>query len=251
MLNNRELEKSFKELGLCKGDTVLVHSSYKSLGPVEGGPETVIRAILDVVGEEGTLIAPTFNFDFCKGEPFDIRTTPSQMGIITEMVRKNPLSTRNLHPIYSFAFIGKNAKELGNMRYKSSYGSESVFQSLKDMHGKIMIIGLPYNHSMTFFHHVEEIEGCDYRYFKSFTGKITDETGNSYEDTFIMLVRNLDRGVITAVEPMGEVLEREGAVNIRRIGAAEVKLMKAREVYKITAQNMKNNPGLLYRIDKR
>jgi aminoglycoside N3'-acetyltransferase len=63
-----------------------------------------------------------------------------------------------------------------------------------------------------------------------------------------MMVRDLERGVITAVDPMGEILEREGVVSIRTIGEATVKLMRAQDVYRITAGEMKRDPHLLYQI---
>jgi aminoglycoside 3-N-acetyltransferase len=56
MIGFRELVNGVKELGLEKGDVVLVHSSFKSFGGVEGGPQTVIDALLEVLGEEGTLV---------------------------------------------------------------------------------------------------------------------------------------------------------------------------------------------------
>jgi aminoglycoside N3'-acetyltransferase len=249
MIRFNDIVAGFKEVGLEKGDVVLVHSSFKSFGGVESGPQTVINALLDVLGEEGTLIVPTFNFQFCRGETFDVRETPSHMGIISELIRKNPKSRRVFHPIYSFAILGKLTDELGSIRYKSSYGRDSIFGKLRDLDGKIMIIGLSYNNSMTFFHHVEEMEGCDWRYFKKFTGTVVEKSGRSYEDTFIMLVRDLGRGIVTAVDPMGEVLEREGVVSINKIGESTVKLMKANDVYRITAREMKNNPKLLYQIE--
>jgi aminoglycoside 3-N-acetyltransferase len=249
MLSFNDLVLEFTELGLKNGDIVLVHSSYKSFSKVEGGPQTVIDALLSVIGAEGTLIAPTFNFDFCQGKPFDIRKTPSQMGVITELVRNNPQSIRVFHPIYSFSIIGKLAGELGNLRYKSSYGKDSIFGKLRELDGKIMVIGLPYNHSMTFFHHIEEMEGCDYRYFKDFKGLVTDNQGKTYDDTFTMFVRDIDKGVETAVDPMGEILEQEGVVNLRKIGEAIVRLMKANDVYRITAIKMKENPYLLYQVN--
>ena len=65
-----------------------------------------MAALLEAVGPSGTLIAPTFNFGFTRGEPFDARATPSKMGAITELVRTDPRATRVAHPIYSFAVIG-------------------------------------------------------------------------------------------------------------------------------------------------
>jgi aminoglycoside 3-N-acetyltransferase len=208
MLKYDDLVAAFRATGLESGDTLLVHSSYKSLGGVDGGPQTVIDALLSVLGTTGTLIMPTFNFDFCKGEPWDTRSTPSHMGAITNM-----------------------------------------FGKLRELDGKIMIVGLSYTNSMTFFHHVEEMEGVDYRYVKAFTGLVTDENGKTYEDTFTMLVRDVENGVITEVDPMGALMESAGIVSVHQIGAAMVKVMKANEVYQFTAREMRRDPKLLYRID--
>jgi aminoglycoside 3-N-acetyltransferase len=250
MLTFENLVDEFKKLGLGTGDILLVHSSYKSFGGVERGPQTVIDALIEVLGESGTLIMPTFNFDFCKGELWDVRKTPSHMGAMTDMVREHPDAKRVFHPIYSFAVLGKHADFLTLERYKSSYGANSLFAKLRQLNGKIMVIGLRYNDSMTFFHHVEEMEGVDYRYMKEFTGFVTDEEGNAYQDTFTMLVRDIEKGVITAVDPMGDLLEQAGVIKFHKIGDAKVCLMKANEVYEFTAREMRREPTLLYQIEE-
>lgn len=250
MLTFEQLVEGFRNLGVAEGDTLLVHSSYKSFGEVEGGPATVNRALEAALGAEGTLIMPTFNFDFNKGAPWDVRTTPSKMGVLTELVRKDPRSRRVFHPFYSFAILGKHAEMLGSLRYKSAYERDSVFGKLRDLDGKIMVIGLSYNNSMTFFHHIEQMEGVDYRFLKQFTGEVTDENGNTYTDTFEMLVRDVDKGVMTMVDPMGALMEEAGVIKSTKIGEADVKLMKANEVYEFTAREMKRDPFLLYYIKK-
>jgi aminoglycoside 3-N-acetyltransferase len=249
MLTQNELISGFKELGLEAGDILLVHSSYKSFGGVDGGPQAVIDALREVLGEDGTLIMPTFNFDFCKGEPWDARTTPSHMGAMTNMVREHPDAKRVFHPIYSFSILGKHTEFLTKDHYKSSYGANSLFAKLRELDGKIMVVGLRYTDSMTFFHHVEEMEGVDYRYMKEFTGMVTDEKGNTFEDTFSMLVRDIDKGVITEVDPMGDLMEEAGVITVRKIGEAIVCLMKANEVYEFTAREMRRDPKLLYQIE--
>lgn len=251
MLTLEKLVEGFHELGVEKGDTLLVHSSYKSFGEVEDGPQTVIRALEAALGAEGTLIMPTFNFDFNKGIPWDVRMTPSRMGILTEFVRKDPRSKRVFHPFYSFAILGRHTDMLGSLRYKSAYERDSVFGKLRDLDGKIMVIGLSYNDSMTFFHHIEQMEGVDYRFLKQFTGEVTDENGSMYTDTFEMLVRDIDKGVKTMVDPMGALMEKAGIIKVRKIGEADVKLMKANEVYEFTAREMKRDPHLLYYIEKK
>ena len=253
MLTLTDLVDGFRALGVEAGDTLLVHSSYKSFGPVDGGPQTVIRALELAVDTEhnGTLIMPTFNFGFNKGEPWDVRTTPSKMGVLTELARQDPRAKRVFHPFYSFAVLGRHAEMLGGLRYKSAYERNSVFGKLRDLDGKIMVIGLSYTNSMTFFHHIEQMEGVDYRFLKQFTGEVTDADGRTYTDTFEMLVRDIDKGVITEVDPMGFLMEEKGVIQVRKIGEADVKLMKANEVYAFTAREMRRDPHLLYQIEKK
>ncbi len=253
MLTLEKLVDGFRELGVKEGDTLLVHSSYKSFGEVDGGPETVVRALEAALGadKDGTLIMPTFNFDFNKGVPWDVRKTRSKMGALTEIVRMDPRVKRVFHPFYSFAILGKHAEMLGSLRYKSAYERNSVFGKLRDLDGKIMVIGLSYNNSMTFFHHIEQMEGVDYRFLKQFTGEVTDENGNTYTDTFEMLVRDIDMGVMTMVDPMGALMEQAGVIQSAKIGEADVKLMKTNEVYAFTAREMKRDPFLLYYVEKK
>ena len=76
-------------LGLQPGDDVMVHSSYKSLGGVVGGPAAVVEALLEVVGPHGTLLLPTFTHSGTTH--FDPRTTPSRNGAITDVYLFVPL----------------------------------------------------------------------------------------------------------------------------------------------------------------
>lgn len=249
MVTFDELVSGFKKVGLKRGDIVLVHNSFKSFGGVEGGPETVIRSLLKVLGEEGTLIMPTFTFSFCDGFNktgrglFDVDETPSEMGVMTEMVRKMPKALRSLNPIYSVAALGARAKELTAVCDKDVFGKRSFFAKLRELDGKIIIIGLNYNRAMTFFHYVEQMEGCNYRHAKDFYGEI--KVGKTVRtDTFTMAVRN--DGISTDVDRMGEKLEKSGIVKKTTIGQSEIKLLRSQDVYKITAREMKKDPKLLY-----
>ena len=235
--------------GLATGDVVLIHSRFKAVGKVEGGPEGFLAALSDCVGDAGTLIFPTFNFGFCQGEAFDVRRTASHMGLLSELARRDPRSTRVAHPIYSFAVLGRLAGEAGEIRNTSSYGADSLFGKLREWNGKILVIGLPYNNSVTFFHHVEEILGCSYRHMEEFEGTVVDGHGVAETRTVTMFARNEAAGVVTDVEPMGELLEREGVVTLGHVGAAETKVMRAREVFDVTARHFSDAPGLLYRVE--
>ena len=245
-----ELVLNFQKLGLTNGDVLLVHSSYKSFGGVEGGPQTVIDALRSILTEEGTLIVPTFNYDFCNGKPFDVKKTPSKMGIISELVRTNSNSKRTLDPVFSFAILGKHRDYLADLKSEHSFGPDSIFAKLRELDAKIMIIGLTYNESMTFFHHIEEIQGCDYRYFKEFKGTITNYDDVKQDGKIVLFVRDIERGVQNAVDKMGSIMEQEGIVKNTIIGESEIKIMNVNEVYKRTTEEMKKNPYILIKIKK-
>ncbi len=250
MITYNELVSNFKEIGIAEGDVLLVHSSYKSFGGIEGGPQTVIDALCSILLPKGTLIVPNFNFDFCSGKPFDIMKTPSQMGIISEMVRRDPKSKRNLHPVYSFSFLGNLTEELSKLKYESSYGRESIFYKLRELNAKIMTIGLPYNNSMTFFHHIEEMEGCDYRFFKEFKGRITNENNETYNGKATIFVRDIERGVKTSVGKMEEILKNDGIIKIKKIGNSIIQIASANNIYDRTVKEMKIDPHILIKIKK-
>lgn len=249
-VNFDELVSNFRKLGVVKGDVLLVHSSYKSFGGVEGGPQTVINALKSILTENGTLIVPTFNYDFCQGKPYDVKKTPSKMGVITEIVRTDPNSKRTLDPVFSFAILGKHRDYLANLENDHSFGTNSVFGKLRELDAKIMIIGLAYNESVTFFHHIEETQGCDYRYFKEFRGKITDYENTEHDSKITLFVRDIERGVQNSVDAMGLIMEQEGIVKKVVVGKSEIKLMKANDVYERTVAEMKKNPHILIKIKK-
>ena len=254
MITKQFLMDEFRSLGMTEGDTIFVHSSYSTLGRVpggvEGGPQTVNDAILEVVGPEGTLIQPTFNYDFLKGVPWDIRTTPSQMGVLTELLRTDPRAKRMFHPIYSMAAIGKHADELSAHRTTDCFGETTIFKKFRDWDAKILILGLIYSKSITFLHHCEQAAGVDYRFLKEFSGTAIDFDGKPHEVTYTMLVRDVERGVVLDFEPIGALLDSQ-VVNMKKIGLGDVRLMKCRDVFRVAVNAMKEHvgPGLTYVIE--
>lgn len=159
-----------------------------------------------MLGPDGTLLLPLFNFDFTKGVPFDINTTPSQMGALTEAGRNWPGAVRTGHPIYSFAAIGARADEFADIKNRSGYGPDSPFAKLREVDGLIGVLDLPDQNSMTFYHHVEEMLDVPYRLQKDFTAPYTGKDGQERTETFSIFVRDIDKGVLTSVDRMGERL---------------------------------------------
>jgi aminoglycoside 3-N-acetyltransferase len=131
------------------------------------------------------------------------------MGILTESFRMNYQILRTKHPVYSFAVFGKNIEKFEVDNF-SAYGENSPFDILRKMNGKIAILDLEDQNSMTFYHHIEEMNNVDWRYHKTFTGMYEDFEGNLYEKEYSIYVRNLKKKIITQVNPAGKLLWSNG-----------------------------------------
>jgi aminoglycoside 3-N-acetyltransferase len=254
------LQQRWKSSGLEEGDTVLIHSNIKRTlvefrrGKVNISPGDILESFLDVVGSKGTLILPLFNFNFAKGVPFDIRTSESQMGALTEIGRKYNGAVRTGHPIYSFAVIGYRASEFEGIDNVSGYAEDSPFGVLKKLNGKIGSLDLEDQNSMTFYHHVEEIKRVDYRYFKSFTGEYTNSLGDTENKTYHLYVRDVERGVLTDVNPAGELMWSAGLYKgFRPKEGPGLRLINSRDMFKFVEGLIESGKalGTLYSIGEK
>ena len=95
-LTKHDLCNVFCDLGLDSEDSLVVHSALRTLGPVDGGADAVIDALLEVIGPSGNLAVPTFSRVYPPPAPyFDPSGTPSGTGILTEVLRKRPEAVRS------------------------------------------------------------------------------------------------------------------------------------------------------------
>jgi aminoglycoside 3-N-acetyltransferase len=210
------LAKEWCRCGITQGDIVLIHSDcmrtmilYRRMG-FNISPQTILESFLYSVGYSGTLIFPLFNFDFTNGVPFDISKTPSKMGVLSEAARSYPGAVRTGHPIYSFAIIGKKGPLFEGIDNCSGYGVDSPFGLLRKLHGKMAVLDLPDQDSLTFYHHIEEMHNVPYRHHKVFKGDYTDSTGVTTTRSYSIFVRNLNMGVETHTNPTGDLLWENG-----------------------------------------
>lgn len=151
-------------LGVKSGMVVMVHSSLSGLGYVEGGPLTVINALIKAVGQDGLIIMPTPPItgssveSLIRGEIFNINDTPCVTGKICETFRTITGVHRSCHPTHSVTAFGRNAKWLTKDHHKDStpFGPNSPFARLLEIGGSILGLGLDVRW-ITFYHHFEDI----------------------------------------------------------------------------------------------
>lgn len=159
-LTRAQLCIMFSEVGLSRGDSVLVHSACSTLGPVDGGADTVLDALLEVIGAEGNLMLPTFNYTRPLPEPyFDPTETAGLTGVLAELGRKRPGAVRSLHPAHSVAVIGPDADALTRDHHTlQSFGVGSPIDRLAQTGGKVLLVGVGHVSNST-IHVAEEHAG--------------------------------------------------------------------------------------------
>ena len=159
------LKYDLDSLGLTKGDTVLIHSSYKSMGGLDGGIATLVDALLSVIGDRGTLIAPTLSYKSVTPDnpTFNYLETPSCVGAISEFIRNHEASVRSIHPTHSCSVIGYATDYYikDHELDRTPVGEHSPFRKLMECGGKILMLGCGANCN-TSFHGIEEIADVPY-----------------------------------------------------------------------------------------
>ncbi len=216
--------------GLTRGDVVIVHSSLKSLGVVDGGADTVIDALLDVIGEEGTLCVPTIiHTSGIPREPFDMDTSPSEVGLITETLRTRPGAVRSNHPTHSVAAIGKRACELvaGHESAQgpwtpwgpAAFGKGSPWDKLREWDCVCVLLGVDFS-VCTFFHYAQI--------------RFVERHQPSHAQAVPW--PNFDH------RRMGGILRSELRLKPRMVGCAKTYVVRVRAIVDITMETLEKSP---------
>ena len=216
-LQQSDFVNGLRALGLGPGEVVFFHSSLSRLGHVEGGAETVIDALVAAVHPGGTVVAPTFNL--IAGDRranWDVRTTPSTVGLVTETLRHRPEAVRSDHFSHAVAALGPRAQELtrDHVRVRGrdggwpgAFGPDSPFDKLYHGDAHYLLLGVDFD-VCTIFHYVE----CWL-----------------HEDYWQTLDPDAPFQSVERV-PLGAAVEAQGLVTRTMIGSAEVRRMSTRQV---------------------
>lgn len=253
MLGN--LPEAMKQAGIGKGDMVYIASDasllllearkkcgVKTASQRNAFLNSFIDALQEVVGAQGTLLFPVFSWSFCRGEGFDIRYTPGEVGAMNNWVLEHRQDFRRTkHPLYSFMVWGYRANALVNMENTDAWGNDSPFAYLHENGGKMLLLNVALQRGFTFMHYVEEAVQVPYRYQKNFCGSYTDVQGLTHERSYTMYVRDL------AISSQGyapdSMLEEKGIVKMIKWGDLTLKGFILADSFSIVADDLLHNGG--------
>ena len=249
MVSKEDLCKTFALAGIQQGDVIFVHSHASPIigfGKVatQRNLENLKNAFLESVGSNGTLIIPTFNFDFCQGKKYVHEETPSQVGIFSNYMLGAQGDLRSFHPIYSAVAIGRESKSLVTSLSNSSFGHGSLFHWLHTRGAKLVFFNVDFYYC-TFIHYVEQAVGVDYRFLKQFTG-VVSQGGEVRTDTFDFYARYLDRDIYLDMTRLENELFSENYMNkVFLKDEWPVRQVACDAVFKVASKKLKENPYYL------
>jgi len=171
----RSLGDDLRALGLAQGDAVLVHAALRKVGPILGGPDSIVAALCDVLGPEGTILAytdwqgqdevdayPDHRDDHVPFDPLTSRAVRDN-GFWPELLRTTPGALRSANPGASMAALGGRAEWFtADHALDYGYGPNSPLGKLLEANGKTLLLGAPLD-TMTLLHHAEHIANIPHR----------------------------------------------------------------------------------------
>lgn len=238
------LLKQLETLGLDPQGTLLVHSSMKSIGGVEGGADTVLDVLSEYM-KEGLLVLPAHTWSYINAlnPRFSVLESPSCVGILPELFRKRPGVIRSWHPTHSVAALGADAAMFtaGDQRWDTPCARGSVYGKLLDRKAEVMLLGVDLRRN-TFIHGIEE--------WVDIPGRMTDGHELLYtvtpegEEIPVPSRRHCGLSWSQHFWKVESVLEEGGALRRGRFGDAGVMICGTVEMTDILSRMLAENPDL-------
>jgi aminoglycoside 3-N-acetyltransferase len=227
-----ELADQLRTLGVRRGGVLLVHTSFRAVRPVEGGPVGLIDALCTALGADGTLVMPTMT---AGDSVFDPTFTPTEgMGIVAELFWRQPGVLRSTHPGASFAALGPLAARIcAPQPLSPPHGLDSPAGRVHGAGGQVLLLGVTHSENTT-LHLAESIANVPY----SVSHPCVVEVDGVARTVMIPETDHCCRRFGLADEWLRERgLQREG-----KVGNADARLSDSRDVVAVAIEHIESDP---------
>lgn len=252
-VSRTEIVDGLRNAGIELGDTLMVHSSMKSFGRVDGGPEEVIDALIDAVGADGHVVMPSLTATYKGGKKkkgpdfglaFNPKTTPSRVGLITDRFWRRPNAVRSEHPTHSVACIGPKAEEwMAGHADISTFGWDGPYAKYVRSDGKpskIVFLGVNMGCNTT-WHAVED--WLELPYMATSTALV--ERNGQKEEVEVTMAPLGCRGFYRADDRVHQMMVDTGRIQRGQAGDCDIAVMDARFCVGETVRLELAHPGIL------
>lgn len=246
--NKADFVAGLRKVGLGRGDIVFGHSNIGFFGVPEEGRsvdvafEVILEAFREVLGDEGTIVAPAFTYSFPQGEVFDVDDSPGIGGVFAEKLRALPDSVRSQDPAVSVVALGRQAEALTGDQPSNSYDPDAFFGRLLQYEAKVC--NMNFDAASTFVHFAERECQVPYRFDKTFQGTIR-ERGLERPAENTIWVRYLHDELVAVFEPFDRLAVDNGLCQVANVGRGFVKAMTIRDQFNLVCDTLKSDPWFL------
>jgi aminoglycoside 3-N-acetyltransferase len=233
-LTREAIIEGLRALGVREGMVVMAHVGLASFGEIEGGADTLIEALKEAVGEAGTLCMPAM----AQEQPFNVASSPSTVGSVTERFRTWPGVKRGLHPTHSACCLGPHADELieGHINQPTALGPASPWGRIARLpHGYILLLGCDQDRN-TLLHCAEE--AVDAPYLQTIQRDYLDEDGQR-RTKVLPRFPGPHRDFIG----LDSLFAEGGAMKVGKIGRATCRLMNAGRTLDLAIAALRRDPA--------
>ena len=233
VIRKSEVVAQLRTLGVRDGGVLLVHTSFRAVRPVEGGPSGLIEALRTALGPEGTLVMPSWPGD---GDvPFDPTTTPADkdLGVVADTFWRMPGVRRSDH-FFAFAAAGPKAEHiLSDPLPLPPHRAESPVGRVHELDGQVLLLGVGHTEDTT-LHLAELAAGVPYRAPKHIT---VLKNGRAVRLDYGENDHCCQRFALADAWLRERGLQREGPV-----GHAHARLVRSRDVVRVAGEYLAREP---------
>ena len=240
-----------RNLKISSGSTVFISSDISRLAfealenNIDFNVNEFIDIIQDKIGNEGTLLFPVYNWDFCHGIPFNYNKTVGKTGLLGNAALKREDFKRTKNALYSFAVWGKDKDYLCSLDPVISLGKNTVFEYMHRNNAINVVLDVAFSDHYTICHYVEQLLGVPYRYNKYFKSDYIDEHGNVSRKTYSMSVRYLELDVQGNADALYDEFLKHGAAYEEKIGRHTISYIDiAKSIPLIEKDILENNAAM-------
>ena len=221
--------EQLRALGVERGHTLQVHTSFSRTGPIEGGPLGLIDALREAIGPDGTLVMPSMTDD--DDHPFDaLNTSCLGMGVTADTFWRLPGVLRSDSP-HAFAAVGPHAERITSPHpIEPPHGPDSPVGRVLELGGHVLLLGVGHDADTT-VHLAELLAGVRYRRRKYVT-VLNDGAPLRYE--YEEIDHCCERFAI-----VDGWLEERGMQCRGIVGHAEARLVPARAVVDVVVERLR------------
>ncbi len=255
------LLKKLEDMGIEKGDTIIVHSAYGKLKKFSLSPQQIIDALIEFVGEAGNIIMPAIPIlkdqpnlldrfrlsNYTKAPLYDVKKSKCWTGILAQTLLEMPGARRSRSPLNSMVVFGANSSELirNDLFSKDSLpcGENSVLALSLNYNAKMVFLGVDEVHNMTMIHVAEDLYINDWPINNWFWKRPFEIVDGEYHETVVLAERNPFWALFYAERRFSRDLIKDGIVRRDVIGDLSVSVCEnTKLVNYLRCKNLKGYP---------